>query len=50
LIGRLNQTEAYGVFPLGVFKPSSSDSADRGHSIIRVTVYQEQFKEQQIRV
>jgi hypothetical protein len=37
LIGRLNQTAADGVFPLSAFKPSSSDSADRGRSIIRVT-------------
>ena len=36
LIGRLNQRAADGVFPLGPFKPSSSDSADRGHSIIWV--------------
>jgi len=37
LIGRLNQTAADGVFPLSAFKPSSSYSADRGRSIIRVT-------------
>ena len=36
LIGRLNQTAADGVFPLSAFKPLSSDSADRGRSIIRV--------------
>ena len=36
LIGRLNQTATDGIFPLGAFKPSSSDSADRGRSIIRV--------------
>jgi hypothetical protein len=36
LIGRQNKTAADGVFPLGAFKPSSSDSADRGRSIIRV--------------
>jgi hypothetical protein len=36
LIGRLNQTAADGVFPLSPFKPSSSESADRGRSIIRV--------------
>jgi hypothetical protein len=28
---------ADGVFPLSAFKPSSSDSADRWRSIIRVT-------------
>ena len=39
LIGRLNQTAADGVFPLSVFKPSSSDSADRGRSIIRVSTW-----------
>ena len=37
LIGRLNQTAVDGVFPLSAFKPSSSDSVDRGRSIIRVT-------------
>ena len=36
LIGRLNQTAADGFLPLRAFKPSSSDSADRGRSIIRV--------------
>jgi hypothetical protein len=38
LIGPLNQTAADGIFPLNAFKPSSSDSADRGCSFIRVTV------------
>ena len=38
LIGRLNQTTADGVLSLSAFKPSSSDSADRGRSIIRVNV------------
>jgi hypothetical protein len=38
LIGRLNQTAADGVFPLSAFKLSSSESADRGRSVIRVTV------------
>ena len=37
LIGRLNQTAADGFLPLRAFKPSYSDSADRGCSIIRVT-------------
>ena len=37
LIGRLNQTAADGFLPLRALKPSSSDSADRGHSIIRVS-------------
>jgi hypothetical protein len=37
LIVRLNQTAADGFLPLRAFKPSSSDSADRGRSIIRVT-------------
>jgi hypothetical protein len=37
LIGRLNQPAADGFLPLRAFKPSSSDSADRGRSIIRVT-------------
>ena len=37
LIGRLNQTAADGFLPLKAFKPSSSDSADRGCSIIRVS-------------
>jgi hypothetical protein len=36
LIGRLNQPAADGFLPLRVFKPSSSDSADRGHSIVQV--------------
>jgi hypothetical protein len=36
LIGRLNMTAADRVFPLSALKPSSSDSADRGRSIIRV--------------
>jgi hypothetical protein len=36
LIGRLNQTAADGFLPLRAFKPSSSDSADRGRNIIRV--------------
>ena len=36
MIGRLNQTAADGFLPLRAFKPSSSDSADRGRSIIRV--------------
>jgi hypothetical protein len=38
LIGRLNQRAADGFLPLRAFKPSSSDSADRGRSIIRVRV------------
>jgi hypothetical protein len=38
LIGRLNQTAADGFLPLRAFKPSSSDSADRGRRIIRVTI------------
>ena len=37
LIGRLNQTAADGFLSLRAFKPSSSDSADRGRSIIRVS-------------
>jgi hypothetical protein len=37
LIGRLNQPAADGFLPLRAFKPSSSDSADRGRSIIQVT-------------
>jgi hypothetical protein len=37
LIGRLNQTAADRFLPLRAFKPSYSDSADRGRSIIRVT-------------
>jgi hypothetical protein len=36
LIGRLNQPPAGGFLPLRAFKPSSSDSADRGRSIIQV--------------
>jgi hypothetical protein len=36
LIGRLNQPPADGFLPLRAFKPSSSDSADRGRSIIQV--------------
>jgi hypothetical protein len=36
LIGRLNQPAADAFLPLRAFKPSSSDSADRGHSIIQV--------------
>jgi hypothetical protein len=38
LIGRLNQPAADWYLPLRVFKPSSSDSADRGRSIIWVTL------------
>jgi hypothetical protein len=37
LIGRLNQPAADGFLSLRAFKPSSSDSADRGRSIIQVT-------------
>jgi hypothetical protein len=33
---RLNQPAADGFLPLREFKPSSSDSADRGRSIIQV--------------
>jgi hypothetical protein len=40
LIGGLNQTAADGVFPLSEFKPLSSNSADRGRSIIRVKPFQ----------
>ena len=36
LIGRLNQPAADGFLPLRAFKPSSSESADRGRSIIQV--------------
>jgi hypothetical protein len=36
LIGRLNQPPADGFLPLRAFKPSSSNSADRGRSIIQV--------------
>jgi hypothetical protein len=36
LIGRLNQPAADRFLPLRAFKPSSSDSADRGRSIIQV--------------
>jgi hypothetical protein len=36
LIGRLNQPAADGFLPLREFKPSSSDSTDRGRSIIQV--------------
>jgi hypothetical protein len=36
LIGRLNQPAADGFFPLRAFKPSSSESAERGRSIIQV--------------
>ena len=35
LIGRLNQPAADAFLPLRAFKPSSSDSADRGRSIIQ---------------
>ena len=37
LIGRLNQPAADGFLPLRAFKPSSSESADRGRSIIQVS-------------
>ena len=37
LIGRLNQPAADGFLPLRAFKPSSSDSAVRGRSIIQAT-------------
>ena len=36
LIGLLNQTAADVFLPFRAFEPSSSDSADRGRSIIRV--------------
>ena len=39
LIGRLNQPAADGFLPLTAFKPSSSDSADRGRGIIQVTFF-----------
>jgi hypothetical protein len=39
LIGRLNQPAADGFLPLTAFKPSSSDSADRGRSIIQVIFF-----------
>ena len=38
LIGRLNQPATDGFLPLRAFKPSSSDSADRGGSIIQVSI------------
>jgi hypothetical protein len=50
LIGRLNQTAADGVFPLSAFKPSSSDSADRGIDCAFVNLedkYTFRFKEKQ---
>jgi hypothetical protein len=37
LIGRLNQPAADGFLPLRAFKPSSSDSVDRGRSIIQIS-------------
>ena len=37
LIGRLKQPAADGFLPLRAFKPSSSDSADRGRSIIQIS-------------
>ena len=39
LIGRLNQPAADGFLPLRAFKPSSSYSADRGRSIIQVSIW-----------
>ena len=38
LIGRLYQPAADGFLPLRAFKPSSSNSADRGCNIIQVMI------------
>jgi hypothetical protein len=39
LIGRLYQPAAWRIFPTKRFKPSSSESADRGRSIIQVRMH-----------